>query len=619
MSNYFILKSKHSLSDKILHKMLKNTKSKYISNEKILYKFKSKKFFYNIGITDKKKILKKNSIILILSGSIFNLKLRKKENIINRIFKMYNQDGLNSLKTLDGSFSIVLINIKNDNLITIRDRHGSSLLFYKKDKNYLCIFTKIKFLKKIDFFKLKPNLKLIKKFIFEHYRYSYGGQDSFFYKVNLFKHNSINILKNNTFYSKVLFKFKIKNTNTNKNINQLKKKFINLLIKSLKKRYPEVQKKSGFFLSGGLDSPTIAGITAKHFNKRLRTFSIAYKEKNHVKNEMYYDESLLIKKILDNNIFDSTFIYPNSKNFISTFHEMLEVHDEPISSPTWYSHYLACKTMHRKKIKYVFGGDGGDHLLAGLYDDIPYFLADLKFYKNKNFEYELQKWTELHDHPIFRKNKEIFEIYLKKCFKKKNKGKIFAYTWDESLMRKNNIYKKLRKKNLKIEKKKLFPSITKSFLKSKLIQDLHYTSSPPSTRAEIPNFSNFGIECRSAFLDEEIVKFCWNLPIQYMIKDGYTKWLIRETLKGYLPSEVLWNKKHIGLNAPANIWFRYGLKKELKKTINNFLKRKNFNFFNNFLLNQILSEHFNKKKDHMMFLWKIYSLEKWLYNWNFKQ
>ena len=104
-----------------------------------------------------------------------------------------------------------------------------------------------------------------------------------------------------------------------------------------------------------------------------------------------------------------------------------------------------------------------------------------------------------------------------------------------------------------------------------------------------------------------------------MIKDGYTKWLIRETLKGYLPSEVLWNKKHIGLNAPANIWFRYGLKKELKKTINNFLKRKNFNFFNNFLLNQILSEHFNKKKDHMMFLWKIYSLEKWLYNWNFKQ
>ena len=52
----------------------------------------------------------------------------------------------------------------------------------------------------------------------------------------------------------------------------------------------------------------------------------------------------------------------------------------------------------------------------------------------------------------------------------------------------------LIKKGTNLKKISKFPSITNSFLKSKLIQDLHFTSSPPSTRAEIPNFSEFGIE-----------------------------------------------------------------------------------------------------------------------------
>ena len=103
-----------------------------------------------------------------------------------------------------------------------------------------------------------------------------------------------------------------------------------------------------------------------------------------------------------------------------------------------------------------------------------------------------------------------------------------------------------------------------------------------------------------------------------MIKDGFTKWLIRYSLKEYLPSEILWNKKHVGLNAPANIWFRNDLKPDLVKNINNLLKRKNFSILKINKLRGVLDEHFSEKKDHMMFLWKLYSLEKWLKNWNFK-
>ena len=74
---------------------------------------------------------------------------------------------------------------------------------------------------------------------------------------------------------------------------------------------------------------------------------------------------------------------------------------------------------------------------------------------------------------------------------------------DHEMMRNNNQYLNLLKKGNKIKKIVKFPSITSSFLKSKIIQDLHFTSSPPTTRSEIPNFSQFAIECRSIFLDEK--------------------------------------------------------------------------------------------------------------------
>ncbi len=616
MENFFLVRSREDIENNIFKKMFSNLTSNYLNHKKDLIKFKSKNFNYYVGLKGEKlnKILKFNDeIIMIFIGSVYNLK----DNSLKNIFSEYLKQGVSFLKKLDGNFSILILNYKNDKIITIRDRHGSNLLFYTKNKKYFAIFTKIKVLKNISIFKLKPNLKLINTYLFKNYRYSYGSKYTFFLNLFLFYNNTINFINNNSIKSTTLYDFKIKNKN-NFSPKKAKKIFLKLLKKSFNKRYRN-KNLSAFLLSGGLDSPTIASIASRIIKNRIKTFSIGYKGINKNKEELFYDETKLINKISNFNNFNSKIIYPNDKNFLKTFNEMLNIHDEPISSPTWYSHFILCKFLYKNKIKYIFGGDGGDHILAGLYDDIPYFLADLKFSKSKKkFFYELNKWIEFHNHPVFLKNKKIFNTYLKKCFHSKKPGQIKNYTWDEDSMRSKNFYLGLIKKKIKFEKIGKFPSLTKSFLKSKLIQDLHHTSSPPSTRSEVPNFSTFGIECKSVFLDEDVVNFCWNLPNSLMIKNGYTKWLIRYSLKDYLPKEVLWNKKHVGLNAPANKWFRTGLKNELSKTIKKLINRKNFKFISKPLLNKLLNEHFNEYKDHMMFLWKLYSLEKWLGAWKFK-
>ncbi len=622
MSDYLFLRSVEKYEKKKLIKTSLNLNNKYVIKKTKLICLKSKNYNYYIALNgvDISKIYSlKKGILVLFTGNIYNLEKSNKikSSKVNQILDGYLRYGISFFKKLDGNFTILILNTNNDQTFAIRDRHGSNVLFYYNKDKLLLIFTKIKFLKNF-MLKLIPNWELIKIYLFKNYRYSYSNKETFFKDIFLFKNNSINFFKNNKLKTTNLFHFAIKNFRI-KSIDKVKKNFLTLLNKSFKKRNLGLKKNKAFLLSGGLDSPTIAAIGSKNLKSKVKTYSIGYKKSSEIKKELSYDESYLIKKISKFKGFNSKFVYPDSKNFEKIFNEMLEIHDEPISSPTWYSHYILCKKLYKDKIKYVFGGDGGDHILAGLYDDIPYFLADLRNKKNQNlFEYELNKWISMHDHPIYRKNKKIFNIYLKKCFDFNKKGKILNYTWDEDLMRNNNQYLSLLKKGNKIKKIEKFPSKTKSFLKSKLIQDLHFTSSPPSTRAEIPNFSQFGIECRSVFLDENVVKFCWNLPITLMIKDGYTKWLMRYSLKNCLPADVLWNKKHVGLNAPANIWFRKNLRKNLENTVHNLIKRKQISFINKQKLNLILNDHFSKKSDHMMFLWKLYSLEKWLDKWNFK-
>ena len=76
-----------------------------------------------------------------------------------------------------------------------------------------------------------------------------------------------------------------------------------------------------------------------------------------------------------------------------------------------------------------------------------------------------------------------------------------------------------------------FPSVSNSYLISKLWQDLLFTSSPPSSRAEDINFSTFRLNLRSVFLDKNFMEFCWSLPGHMMIKNGMTKYLMRYSMK----------------------------------------------------------------------------------------
>ena len=74
-----------------------------------------------------------------------------------------------------------------------------------------------------------------------------------------------------------------------------------------------------------------------------------------------------------------------------------------------------------------------------------------------------------------------------------------------------------------------------SYLKNRTWQDLTTETLPCCLRAQDRNGSSFGIINVLPFLDKRLVKFMFSVEGKYKIKDGITKVLLRESMRGILP------------------------------------------------------------------------------------
>lgn len=63
------------------------------------------------------------------------------------------------------------------------------------------------------------------------------------------------------------------------------------------------------------------------------------------------------------------------------------------------------------------------------------------------------------------------------------------------------------------------------------------------------------IEARVPFLDHDVVEFANRLPLQYKLRDGTGKWLLKKVAEPYLDNDICYRKKQ-GFGAPMDDWFQ---------------------------------------------------------------
>ena len=113
----------------------------------------------------------------------------------------------------------------------------------------------------------------------------------------------------------------------------------------------------GMFLSGGIDSSAIAAVMSTMVSEPIKTFSVAFKERE--ANELEY--ARLVAEAYKT---DHHEVVVRPEDFFAALPKLVWHEDEPLAHPSSVALYFVSQ-LAAKHVKVVLTGEGSDELLAG--------------------------------------------------------------------------------------------------------------------------------------------------------------------------------------------------------------------------------------------------------------
>jgi asparagine synthase (glutamine-hydrolysing) len=107
------------------------------------------------------------------------------------------------------------------------------------------------------------------------------------------------------------------------------------------------------------------------------------------------------------------------------------------------------------------------------------------------------------------------------------------------------------------------------------------------------------------------VEYTLSLPSDSKIKNGETKYVLRESMKGILPEKIRKRNDKIGFETPQDKWFRLD---QFKNLINEILNSKSFNnrkYINADKAKKLYEKHLAGEINISRDIWKWINLELW--------
>jgi asparagine synthase (glutamine-hydrolysing) len=121
------------------------------------------------------------------------------------------------------------------------------------------------------------------------------------------------------------------------------------------------------------------------------------------------------------------------------------------------------------------------------------------------------------------------------------------------------------------------------------------------------------LEARVPLLDHRVVEFAWRLPLSLKIRDGQSKWILRQVLYNYVPRDLLERPKQ-GFSVPIGAWLR-GPLREWADCLIDGRRLRNEGFFNPAPVREKWNEHLAGKRDWGYPLWDVLMFQAWLECW----
>jgi asparagine synthase (glutamine-hydrolysing) len=304
----------------------------------------------------------------------------------------------------------------------------------------------------------------------------------------------------------------------------------------------------GSALSGGLDSSSIVCevnriLKASGTNILQKTFSSCSEYER-------YSEKKWMDIVINYTNVDAYFVFPQLKNVFEITPDVLWQHDEPYQSQSAFLAYNVFKMAHSHNVKVLLNGQGADEYLGGYGQfTIARYVNLIKHLRISTMLADIKNMQEIN--PISSSTLyKGFAAHLLPTIVKRGLTKIHSSSD--------------RVKNI-IDTKKLganlvhpFNNIPLSYNSVPQISEhlTFYSTLPKYLHWEDRNSMAHSVEARVPFLDHRLVEFTYNLPDDFLEKDGITKRVMREAMTGLLPEKIKNRRDKMGYTTPEEHWVR---------------------------------------------------------------
>lgn len=545
---------------------------------------------------------------VVLDGYIYNAhELGNFKNDAQCIQELYERYGFPELlRRLNGDFAIALYDICDHILWLARDRFGVKPCYYAAQDGLFSFCSRPKPLARLPWVSGVLNQQFIGLFAGSHYRYFDNDPTASPYR-DIAQLPAAHCLRVSQRGIETICYWALEELpEFRESEHELAEQYRELLLNAVRVRLQRAPQPA-FTLSGGMDSSSVLACAVTLGSREQHAFSTVYSDKT-------YDESDDIKPMTTVHVAQWHQVRVEYPDVFAVVEKMIEAHDEPVATATWLSHFLLCEQAAHEGFMSLFGGLGGDELNAGEYEYFFYHFADLRrINNNKLLEHEIAMWARHHNHPIYKKDHTIAYEGMQRLTDPATPGRCFP-----DRLRLERYRNALNPEFFDVS---TFDPVMEhpfsSYLKNRTYQDMSRETIPCCLRAEDRQCMAFGLDNFLPFFDYRLVEFMFKVPGSMKIRDGVTKRLLREAMKGILPEETRTRIKKTGWNAPAHVWFSGKGLAPVRDMVHSRRFRE-MGIYNVPEVCRIIDEHEHivsngiAAETHMMFLWQMVNLVVWL-------
>ncbi len=368
----------------------------------------------------------------------------------------------------------------------------------------------------------------------------------------------------------------------------------------------------GVFLSGGYDSSCVTAILQKNNTEKIKTFTIGVPDAG-------LNEAPYAKEIAAHLGTDHTEYYCTEKEALEIVPQLPFFYDEPFADSSAIPTTLVSR-IAREKVTVALSADAGDEIFAGY----------------NRYDFMMKYGNRLKKMPSFvrKTTAAVMDIIPANSIPVMNKKYLFHSRYEKmkSLLKEpsaKNILMSMTQQMNEKDAAALFKEHTKklsSFFDSDELKKEHYSMLSYMMAIDYQTYllddilqkvdragMSVSLEGREPFLDQRIIEWAAQLPMEYKYNNGNKKFIIKEIVHKYLPKEMM-DRPKMGFGIPISNWLQNDLKPFVDLYFDEaFIEKQNI--FRNDIIQRIKKSFYDGKIERAEKIWYLLMFQMWYDKW----